>query len=125
LALYRQSHIKTAFTYIRPTGNRFNRGDRGAWYWAWDMLTSTQELGFHRIRELGFKRHRSRTLLRAHLAIIDHLLAIEVPDPFFAQIALQGGKGRGLAAARWFAYLAHIDYVKIDEIAKSCKAGHG
>lgn len=54
LKLYGQSHINAAFTYTRPTGNRFNSGDRGAWYCAWDMLTSAQEVGFHRTRELGF-----------------------------------------------------------------------
>lgn len=54
LALYGQSHINAAFTYTRPTGNRFNAGDRGAWYCAWEMLTSAQEVGFHRTRELGF-----------------------------------------------------------------------
>jgi hypothetical protein len=54
LALYGQSHINAAFTYTRPSGNRFNTGARGAWYCAWDMLTSAQEVGFHRTRELGF-----------------------------------------------------------------------
>ncbi|WP_339640006.1 RES family NAD+ phosphorylase [Jannaschia helgolandensis] len=54
LTLYGQSHINAAFTYTRPKGNRFNTGDRGAWYCAWDMLTSAQEVGFHRTRELGF-----------------------------------------------------------------------
>lgn len=54
LALYGQSHINAAFTYTRPTGNRFNSGDRGAWYCAWDMLTSAQEVGFHRTRELTY-----------------------------------------------------------------------
>ncbi|WP_019954989.1 RES family NAD+ phosphorylase [Yoonia vestfoldensis] len=54
LRLYGQSHINAAFTYTRPTGNRFNDGGRGAWYCAWDMLTSAQEVGFHRTRELGF-----------------------------------------------------------------------
>ncbi|MDG1117043.1 MAG: RES family NAD+ phosphorylase [Flavimaricola sp.] len=54
LALYGQSHINAAFTYTRPSGNRFNTGDRGAWYCAWDLLTSAQEVGFHRTRELGF-----------------------------------------------------------------------
>jgi RES domain-containing protein len=54
LTLYGQSHINAAFTYTRPTGNRFNTGARGAWYCAWDMLTSAQEVGFHRTRELGF-----------------------------------------------------------------------
>lgn len=54
LKLYGQSHINAAFTYTRPSGNRFNRGDRGAWYCAWDLLTSAQEVGYHRTRELGF-----------------------------------------------------------------------
>jgi RES domain-containing protein len=54
LALYGQSHVNAAFTYTRASGNRFNTGARGAWYCAWDMLTSAQEVGFHRTRELGF-----------------------------------------------------------------------
>ena len=54
LVLYGQSHINAAFTYTRPSGNRFNTGDRGAWYCAWDLATSAQEVGFHRTRELGF-----------------------------------------------------------------------
>jgi hypothetical protein len=54
LALYGQSHINAAFTYTRPSGNRFNGGERGAWYCSWEILTSAQEVGFHRTRELGF-----------------------------------------------------------------------
>lgn len=54
LRLYGESHINAAFTYTRPAGNRFNHGGRGAWYCAWDMLTSAQEVGFHRTRELAF-----------------------------------------------------------------------
>lgn len=54
LTLYGQSHINAAFTYTRPSGNRFNTSERGAWYCAWDMQTSAQEVGFHRTRELGF-----------------------------------------------------------------------
>jgi len=54
LALYGRSHVNAAFTYTRPTGNRFNTGDRGAWYCAWDTLTSAQEVGFHRTRELEY-----------------------------------------------------------------------
>lgn len=54
LKLYGQSHINAAFTYTRATGNRFNTGARGAWYCAWDMLTSAQEVGYHRTRELGY-----------------------------------------------------------------------
>jgi RES domain-containing protein len=54
LKLYGQSHINAAFTYTRATGNRFNSGDRGAWYAAWDSLTAAEEVGFHRTRELGY-----------------------------------------------------------------------
>lgn len=54
LKVYGQTHINAAFTYTRPTGNRFNRGDRGAWYCSFDPLTSVAEVGFHRTRELGF-----------------------------------------------------------------------
>jgi RES domain-containing protein len=54
LRLYGQSHVNAAFTYTRPSGNRFNSGERGAWYCAWDALTSVAEVGFHRTRELGF-----------------------------------------------------------------------
>lgn len=54
LKLYGQSHINAAFTYTRRSGNRFNTGERGAWYCAWEMQTSAQEVGFHRTRELGF-----------------------------------------------------------------------
>ncbi len=54
LNLYGQSHINAAFTYTRPTGNRFNGGERGAWYCSYDSLTSVQEVGYHRTRELRF-----------------------------------------------------------------------
>ncbi|MEV8468355.1 RES family NAD+ phosphorylase [Fluviibacterium sp. DFM31] len=54
LKLYGQSHINAAFTYTRPTGNRFNSGDRGAWYCSYDTLTSAEEVGFHRTRELTY-----------------------------------------------------------------------
>jgi hypothetical protein len=54
LEVYGVTHVNAAFAYARPTGNRFNGGERGAWYCAWDMLTSAMEVGFHRTRELGF-----------------------------------------------------------------------
>ena len=55
LKLYGQSHINAAFTYTdRATGNRFNSGERGAWYAAWETLTSVEEAAYHRARELGF-----------------------------------------------------------------------
>lgn len=54
LKLYGESHINAAFSYTRPTGNRFNSGDRGAWYCSYNVLTSAEEVGFHRTRELGY-----------------------------------------------------------------------
>lgn len=54
LKLYGQSHINAAFTYRRAGGNRFNGAERGAWYCAWNVLTSAEEVGFHRTRELGY-----------------------------------------------------------------------
>lgn len=54
LGLYGETHINAAFTYTRADGNRFNSGERGAWYCSWDLLTSAQEVGFHRTRELGY-----------------------------------------------------------------------
>ncbi|MBK1622105.1 RES family NAD+ phosphorylase [Afifella marina] len=54
LKVYGESHINAAFTYTRPTGNRFNSGERGAWYAADDVVTATAEVGFHRTRELAF-----------------------------------------------------------------------
>ena len=71
------------------------------------------------------ERHRARTLLRPHLAVVDKLLPVEVPDLLLAQIALERLERGGLAATRRFAYLAHIDYVEIDEIAEGGQAGDG
>ncbi|THD71388.1 RES domain-containing protein [Thalassobius vesicularis] len=54
LNVYGQSHINAAFSYTRPTGNRFNGGERGAWYCSFDVLTSAEEVAYHRTRELSF-----------------------------------------------------------------------
>lgn len=54
LKLYGESHINAAFTYTRSTGNRFNSGERGAWYCSYNVLTSAEEVGFHRTRELRY-----------------------------------------------------------------------
>ena len=53
LRLYGQTQINAAFAYARPAGNRFNGGDRGAWYCSYEVETSIREVGFHRTRELG------------------------------------------------------------------------
>ena len=47
-----RTYINAAFAYTRAEGNRFNSGDRGAWYCAFDELTAIAEVGFHRTREL-------------------------------------------------------------------------
>jgi Uncharacterized conserved protein len=52
LAVYGNSHINAAFAYTREGGNRFNDGERGAWYCAWSPLTSIAEVAYHRTREL-------------------------------------------------------------------------
>ena len=50
---YGQTHINAAFAYRRKSGNRFSDPDQGAWYCSYDVLTSAEEVGFHRTRELG------------------------------------------------------------------------
>lgn len=54
------TYINAAFCHVRPEGNRFNDGDRGAWYGAWSeedpgdaVLTSQAEVGWHLGRELA------------------------------------------------------------------------
>ena len=44
--------VNAAFTHARPNGGRFNSGDRGAWYAAFDMETSRTEVAFYRSAEL-------------------------------------------------------------------------
>lgn len=43
--------INAAFTYARPEGSRFNDGERGAWYCAFDMATALAEITFHKTVE--------------------------------------------------------------------------
>jgi hypothetical protein len=57
LVLYGESYINAAFAYTRAGGNRFNDEARGAWYCAWDALTSAADVGFH--RHAGAWLHRS------------------------------------------------------------------
>lgn len=47
------SHIvNAAFTHAHPLGSRFNGPDRGAWYAAFTLETSSKEVAFHRSQEL-------------------------------------------------------------------------
>lgn len=43
--------INAAFCYPRPEGSRFNDGDRGAWYCAFDIETALAEVCFHKAVE--------------------------------------------------------------------------
>ncbi|NYT60980.1 RES family NAD+ phosphorylase [Alcaligenaceae bacterium] len=43
--------INAAYTYPRPEGSRFNSGQRGAWYCAFDTATALAEITFHKIVE--------------------------------------------------------------------------
>jgi len=43
--------INAAFTYARPEGSRFNDGERGAWYCAFDIETALAEIIFHKTVE--------------------------------------------------------------------------
>ncbi len=46
------SFVNAAFTHVRPGGNRFNDGQRGAWYCGWEAQTSLGEVAYHLTREL-------------------------------------------------------------------------
>ncbi len=54
------------------------------------------------------ERHRARTLLRPHLAVVCQLLPVEVPDLLFAQIALERLDRGGLGARRGGLPTSHI-----------------
>jgi RES domain-containing protein len=43
--------INAAYTYARPEGSRFNDGERGAWYCAFDTDTALAEVAFHKAVE--------------------------------------------------------------------------
>jgi len=43
--------INAAYTYARPEGSRFNDGERGAWYCAFDLSTALAEVSFHKTVE--------------------------------------------------------------------------
>ena len=43
--------INAAYTYARPEGSRFNDGERGAWYCAFDAATALAEITFHKTVE--------------------------------------------------------------------------
>lgn len=52
---YGWTYANAAFCYTRPSGNRFNGSERGAWYAAWGhnaCETAIEEVSYHLTREL-------------------------------------------------------------------------
>jgi len=47
------SIVNAAFCHAHPLGGRFNGPDRGAWYAAFELATSRQEVAFHKTVELA------------------------------------------------------------------------
>jgi RES domain-containing protein len=43
--------VNAAYTYARPEGSRFNDGQRGAWYCAFELETALAEVIFHKTVE--------------------------------------------------------------------------
>jgi hypothetical protein len=43
--------VNAAYTYPRPEGSRFNDGERGAWYCAFEIETALAEITFHKTVE--------------------------------------------------------------------------
>ena len=43
--------VNAAYTYARPEGSRFNDGERGAWYCAFEIETALAEVAFHKTVE--------------------------------------------------------------------------
>lgn len=61
--------INAAFTYPRPDGSRFNMGDRGAWYCAFEAQTALAEIIFHKTVEYQeIKRFDDSVTYQAMLA---------------------------------------------------------
>jgi RES domain len=58
---FRLAHIVNAsFTHAYPSGRRFNSGERGAWYAAFEMNTAQTEVAFHRAAELKEVRWKAQ-----------------------------------------------------------------
>ena len=58
--------------------------------------------------DINPERHRARALLRPHLAVVDQLLPVEVPDLLLAQIALERLERGGLGSRRGGLPTSHI-----------------
>jgi len=82
--------INAAYTYARPEGSRFNDGERGAWYCAFELDTALAEVSFHKTveyQEIGrFDDSVSYQALLADFTASFHDLrgAADFPNPWAA-----------------------------------------
>ena len=61
--------VNAAYTYARPEGSRFNDGERGAWYCAFEAQTALAEVSFHKAVEYQeIKRFDDSVTYQAMLA---------------------------------------------------------
>ena len=79
-----RTYISAAFTYRREGGNRFNDGNRGAWYAGFDERTALSEVAFHKTRELrNIDWFHEETDYRAlHASFIGRFHDIRTSNPF-------------------------------------------
>lgn len=89
LRAWGHTHVNAAFTYTRPTGNRFNTAERGTWYCAFDDLTAVEEVAYHRTRELAYigEFHDAaeyQALLADFIGTFPDLRTVKPPPPCLA-----------------------------------------
>ena len=61
--------------------------------------------------DIDAEGHRTGALIGAHLAVVDQLLPVEVPDLLLAQIALERRERGGLGSRRGGFPSAHISVI--------------
>ncbi|MGH8853867.1 MAG: RES family NAD+ phosphorylase [Telluria sp.] len=94
--------INAAYTYARPEGSRYNDGERGAWYCAFEAETALAEVIFHKTVEYHeidrFDDSVSYQMLLADFSAGFHDLrgveahqACLAPDSYIASQALAAG----------------------------------
>lgn len=103
---YGWTYVNAAFCHTRPTGNRFNDSERGAWYAAvgQDAVSTAQsEVAWHLTRELtatGILENTTsyRALIASFLTTLHDLTAFA--DQAFLNAEIETGYPAGQALAR-------------------------
>ncbi len=125
---YGWSYVNAAFCYTRPTGNRFNGPDRGAWYATWGqaaLQTAHSEVSWHLTRELEavgvFENITSYRELLAAFATGMHDLHGFGDDPIFDPDPARGyPAGQAFAAALRSANANGILYPSVRYAGGNC-----